>query len=234
MCLRKLEEWEGELSSNAECWICSGEDHAQRDRGICGMHILQFPWHVSESHRESGCRHTRAEVSLFASLNSASSVPCACAGLVSGLEVLAGGDTRSTPRADRRGPKGAPTPSVKHLLLPKTLGRMPETSTLELESGRAAQEAAALDLKVARRMFYGGFAGLPFLWFVAWVHFRSIAKLPTADPQLQTYVNRSLIGAIVGGLGFVAWVITVQTSWRSWGAFGQSIMLVIPEAVDEL
>ena len=198
------------------------------------MHILQFPWHVSESHRESGCRHTRA---LKSPCSQASTARQACRALVLDSSVgwrclLVATPAPRHPRADRRGPKGAPTPSVKHLW--KTLGRMPETSTLELESGRAAQEAAALDLKVARRMFYGGFAGLPFLWFVAWVHFRSIAKLPTADPQLQTYVNRSLIGAIVGGLGFVAWVITVQTSWRSWGAFGQSIMLVIPEAVDEL
>ena len=110
------------------------------------------------------------------------------------------------------------------------------SSTLELDGhqSQAREAAAALDLKVARRMFYGGFAGLPFLWFVAWVHFRPIAKLPSADPQLQTYVNRSLIGAIVGGLGFLAWVIAVQTSWRSWGAFGQSIMLVIPEGADDL
>lgn len=110
---------------------------------------------------------------------------------------------------------------------------------LELEGTSSAASSAtaaqaALDLKVARRMWYGGFAGLPWLWFVVWFHFRTPAKLPAADPQLQTYVQRSIIGAIIGGLFFVAWVIYVQLTWHTWGSFGQSFMLVIPEDADEL
>ena len=103
-----------------------------------------------------------------------------------------------------------------------------------LEMDSATSEAAALDLKVARRLFYGGFAGLPWLWFISWLHFRNAAKLPSADPQLATYARRSGIGALVGGLLFLAWVVTVQLSWRSWGEFGRSLMLVIPEEADEL
>mmetsp|Transcript_31345 Transcript_31345/g.81890 ORF Transcript_31345/g.81890 Transcript_31345/m.81890 type:complete len:122 (-) Transcript_31345:258-623(-) len=100
--------------------------------------------------------------------------------------------------------------------------------SLSLESAEP-DAAAALDLRVARRMFYGGFAALPFLWFVVWVHYRKTAEQPSADPRLATYVRSSLIGAISGGIAVLAWVIAVQISWQSWGEFGRSIMLVIPE-----
>ena len=78
-------------------------------------------------------------------------------------------------------------------------------------------------------MFYGGFAALPWLWFVAWLHYRKVAKHPHADPRLATYVHRSLIGAVCGGVAFIAWVVAVQLGWEHWGEFGKSIMLVIPE-----
>ena len=99
-----------------------------------------------------------------------------------------------------------------------------------------AQElaAAALDLKVARRMFYGGFAGLPWLWFVLWVHFRHIAMAPTADRRLRKYVDWSLYGTICGSALFIAWVTFVQLRWRSWSSFGMSFMLIVPETTDDL
>ena len=97
------------------------------------------------------------------------------------------------------------------------------------ESSAAATAAAALDLRVARRMYYGGFALLPWLWFINWFHFRNAARQPHADPQLATYVHRSLVGAVSGLVLFVAWVVTVSLSWESWGDFGRSIMMVVPE-----
>lgn len=98
--------------------------------------------------------------------------------------------------------------------------------------GSSVSEQAALDLRVARRMFYGGFAALPWLWFVAWVHFRKPARQPGADPQLKKYADRSLVGAICGGVALVAWIVAVQLSWHSWGDFGISIMLVVPDDGD--
>jgi hypothetical protein len=117
-----------------------------------------------------------------------------------------------------------------------TVGRR-EVSPLSVEATAQpatpeAAAAAALDLRVARYMFYGGFALLPWLWFIAWVHFRKVAKQPHADPRLATYVNRSLVGAVCGGVAFVAWVVTIQLSWQHWD-FARSIMLVVPED-DEL
>ena len=101
------------------------------------------------------------------------------------------------------------------------------STSLEIEASAATDRdaarvaSAALDLRVARRMFYGGFALLPWLWFVAWFHFRKVAKEPHADPRLATYVHRSLVGAISGGVVFVAWIVTVNLSWQSWGEFGR-------------
>ena len=91
------------------------------------------------------------------------------------------------------------------------------TAPLEFDAPAAAAEtnAAALDLKVARRLFYGGFAGLPWLWFIAWLHFRHAARLPSADPRLATYARRSGVGANRRPFN-LAWIIYVQT--RAGGA----------------
>ena len=89
-------------------------------------------------------------------------------------------------------------------------------------------KAAANDLRVAQLMFYGGFALLPWLWFVSWLHFRKAAKLPNAHPTLASYVRRSLVGSIIGGVLFGAWVITFSFSWRSWGEAGRALLLVTP------
>ena len=108
----------------------------------------------------------------------------------------------------------------------------PDSDSLEFEPSAAAA-AAALDVKVARRLWYGGFAGLPWLWLVNYLHFRHTARLPSADPDLEKYVYRSLCGAILGAVLFVGWVVYVQLSWRT-SSWLQSIMLVVPELSEEL
>lgn len=112
----------------------------------------------------------------------------------------------------------------------------PTSGTSDDETPRestSAESASQLDLRVARRMFYGGFLGLPWLWFVVWAHYRRVSKQPHADPRLATYVARSLVGAICGGVLLLLWIAAVQLSWHSWGSFGRAIMLIIPEG-DEL
>ena len=81
--------------------------------------------------------------------------------------------------------------------------------------------ANSLDLRVARRMFWWGFAALPGLWLLVWMHFRGAAKLPHSDPLLRVYVHRSLVGAACSGLLLACWVVLVQTSWREWEAEGK-------------
>ena len=105
---------------------------------------------------------------------------------------------------------------------------------MQLDAPTEAERQAAVDVKVARAMFFGGFAALPFLWLVAWVHFRKAAKLPHADPRLATYVQRCFAGAVLGGILFATWFVTVMVSWRSWGQFGRDLMLVLPWDAQEL
>ena len=110
-------------------------------------------------------------------------------------------------------------------------------SSLQLDetlSLSAAERQAALDLKVARYMFYGGFAALPWLWFVVWVHFRKVAREPHASPMLAVYARRSLIGSVLGGTLLLSWAITASLSWRSWGEAGRAIMLVAPDGGEGL
>ena len=62
------------------------------------------------------------------------------------------------------------------------------------------------------------------------LHFRTPAPLPSADPRLATYARRSGVGAIIGGLLFLAWIIYVQMTWRDWSeGTRRSLMLVVPE-----
>lgn len=111
-----------------------------------------------------------------------------------------------------------------------------DAARLRVERLQAIEEnlESQLDLKVVRAMFFGGFAALPFLWLVAFLHFRKAAKRPHADPRLALYVRRCLVGAVLGGLLFVTWVVVVSTSWRSWGQFGRDLMLVLPWDAQEL
>lgn len=96
------------------------------------------------------------------------------------------------------------------------------------------EKQAKQDVRVARAMFWGGFAALPFLWFVAYLHFRRAALLPHADIRLALYVRRCRTGALAGGVILFIWLTMVSLCWRSWGQFGRTLMLVLPEEAMEL
>ena len=82
--------------------------------------------------------------------------------------------------------------------------------------------AAADDLRVVRRLFYGGFALLPWLWFVGWVQFRASARKPDADPRLASLVRSCLVGAVASAVAFAGWVALV----RSWPGLGAALALL--------
>ena len=90
------------------------------------------------------------------------------------------------------------------------------------------QRVRELDLKVARRMFWWGFALLPGLWLLVWVHFRQAVKQPGSDPRLRLYVHRSLVGAACSGVLLSCWVALVQSHWREWEDRWQWLMVVAP------
>lgn len=78
-------------------------------------------------------------------------------------------------------------------------------------------------------LFFAGFLGLPWLWFVNWMHYRRSAP-PASDPLVQVYARRSLVGSLFGLVAFLAYFTTVQATWRQWAT---GIMVNAPEAKDE-
>ena len=76
--------------------------------------------------------------------------------------------------------------------------------------------------RVVRRLFYGGFALLPWLWFVGWVQFRASARKPDADPRLASLVRSCFVGAVASAVAFAAWVALV----RSWPGLGAALALL--------
>jgi hypothetical protein len=85
--------------------------------------------------------------------------------------------------------------------------------------------ATSQEFKDCRLLFIVGFLGLPWLWFVNWLHFRKLS-----DPHVQVYARRSLIGSVIGLVVFVAYFSTMQLTWRSWAT---EMMVYAPQSRDE-
>ncbi|RHY55458.1 hypothetical protein DYB35_001461 [Aphanomyces astaci] len=100
------------------------------------------------------------------------------------------------------------------------------------------------DSSVAKKMFFGGLALLPWLWAVNVFHYRAQFLDGTIDPKtticasvfeyLRAFgfmmffigVRRSFAGFVFVTLIFVAWVVTFQLSWKANG--WQKLLLVVP------
>lgn len=87
----------------------------------------------------------------------------------------------------------------------------------------------AQELRECRMLFFAGFLGLPWLWFVNWFHYRRCVP-PESDPRVRVYAQRSLVGSISGLVLYLAYVATAQAMWRSWPA---SFMINAPARPDE-
>ncbi|KAL9965066.1 hypothetical protein ACROYT_G028796 [Oculina patagonica] len=86
-------------------------------------------------------------------------------------------------------------------------------------------------VNLCRKYFLGGFALLPFLWFVNIVwFFREAFIRPafTGQSKLKSYVIKSGIGFLVWFAGLTAWILIYQKYRASWGEIGDRISFVIP------
>uniref|UniRef100_A0A6U1LMJ5 Gamma-secretase subunit PEN-2 n=1 Tax=Fibrocapsa japonica TaxID=94617 RepID=A0A6U1LMJ5_9STRA len=89
-------------------------------------------------------------------------------------------------------------------------------------------EAQKQDVDNARKMFYGGFLLLPWLWVVsAWYHYPQV-KQRRCHPDLRKWVLGSITCACVAGILVITWVLTVHQNWKSWGA--TSMMVSAPDS----
>ncbi|ETV91697.1 hypothetical protein H310_13766 [Aphanomyces invadans] len=82
------------------------------------------------------------------------------------------------------------------------------------------------DSSVAKKMFFGGLALLPWLWAVNVFHYRAQFVDGTIDPKTTIWVRRSFVGFVIVTLIFTAWVVTFQLSWKTNG--WQKLLLVVP------
>ena len=86
-------------------------------------------------------------------------------------------------------------------------------------------------LNLCRKYFYGGFAFLPFLWFINCVWFfrdAFIREQFEEQKTLQKFVIRSAVGAVVWTAGLAAWITIYQINRASWGEIGDKISFIIP------
>eukprot|EP00611_Tribonema_gayanum_P022929 TRINITY_DN4711_c0_g1_i1.p2 TRINITY_DN4711_c0_g1~~TRINITY_DN4711_c0_g1_i1.p2 ORF type:complete len:103 (-),score=8.90 TRINITY_DN4711_c0_g1_i1:192-500(-) len=92
------------------------------------------------------------------------------------------------------------------------------------------QQAAdsAEQIKRARMLFVGGCALLPWLWVCSVCYNWHSWRAGLLDPDAAKWTRRSAIGAAASSVVFVAWVVLMQTSWRSWGGGFLQYMAVVP------
>ncbi|XP_027049120.1 gamma-secretase subunit PEN-2-like [Pocillopora verrucosa] len=86
-------------------------------------------------------------------------------------------------------------------------------------------------VNLCRKYFLGGFALLPFLWFINVVWFFREAFIKptfTGQSKLKSYVIKSAVGFLIWFAGLTAWIIIYQKYRASWGEFGDKISFVIP------
>lgn len=94
------------------------------------------------------------------------------------------------------------------------------------------QDQDKLDL--CRKYYYGGFALLPFLWFINAVWFFNEAFRQPSYPQqkqIRSYVIRSGIGAVVWTIAIIAWIVTFQLNRADWGATADYMSFIMPKGI---
>lgn len=70
--------------------------------------------------------------------------------------------------------------------------------------------------KIARRMFYWGFAFLPWLWLTnVWLFWHEFRGRPGCDPEVKKHTRWSAIGFTVASCIFIPWSMLYITAGAS-------------------
>lgn len=89
-------------------------------------------------------------------------------------------------------------------------------------------------LDLCRKYYLGGFALLPFLWFVnsVWFFREAFLKEPyDQQKQIRTYVIRSMIGTVIWIAIITTWVTIFQLYRADWGETADRISFIIPKGI---
>ena len=114
-----------------------------------------------------------------------------------------------------------PPSSTYHIIAPS---KMPSASTEDPDRPSEIEPSEIEIEAVARKMFYGGCALLPWLWLVNIIYFRKLYFSPECPPGVKKWVGRSSIGFLVVTTLWIIWCIIFQTTYKSWG----TALLVVP------
>eukprot|EP00011_Vannellida_sp_DIVA3-517-6-12_P002349 CAMPEP_0114622592 /NCGR_PEP_ID=MMETSP0168-20121206/9817_1 /TAXON_ID=95228 ORGANISM="Vannella sp., Strain DIVA3 517/6/12" /NCGR_SAMPLE_ID=MMETSP0168 /ASSEMBLY_ACC=CAM_ASM_000044 /LENGTH=100 /DNA_ID=CAMNT_0001833813 /DNA_START=73 /DNA_END=371 /DNA_ORIENTATION=- len=94
--------------------------------------------------------------------------------------------------------------------------------------GQDVRRSKKKTVAVSRVMFIGGFFLLPFLWIANFFYFRKILTHPDAPKEAKAYVVASLAMGVLAFACLLAWFLTYEIMWNSWGVFGETISLYYP------
>ena len=114
-----------------------------------------------------------------------------------------------------------PAHTALNLIAPS---KMPSASTEDPDRPSEIEPSEIEIEAVARKMFYGGCALLPWLWLVNIIYFRKLYFSPECPPGVKKWVGRSSIGFLVVTTLWIIWCIIFQTTYKSWG----TALLVVP------
>ncbi|KAI9917131.1 hypothetical protein PsorP6_013364 [Peronosclerospora sorghi] len=83
------------------------------------------------------------------------------------------------------------------------------------------------DEAVAKKMFLGGLAFLPWLHLVNVIFYRKEFFDPSIDSSVTFWVRRSFMGFCFWTVLFISWVLLFQLKWKDFGWY--SILMVVPD-----
>ncbi|ELU01672.1 hypothetical protein CAPTEDRAFT_164221 [Capitella teleta] len=89
-------------------------------------------------------------------------------------------------------------------------------------------------LDLCRKYYLGGFAFLPFLWFINSVWFFKDAFIKESydqQKQIKTYVIRSMIGTAIWVAVISTWVTVFQLYRADWGETADRMSFIIPKGI---
>lgn len=103
-------------------------------------------------------------------------------------------------------------------------------------------------VSISKKMFYGGFAFLPFLWLVNFIYFYKTSRKPYAPNELKKCKKRKrkkksliliiLVDIYLSLTGCIFWFILLTTWYAlfvnkrvAWGEGGDRITVVIPKGI---
>jgi len=85
-------------------------------------------------------------------------------------------------------------------------------------------------LNISKKMFYGGFAFLPWLWLVNWIYFHQVLKQrPGLPDKIHFYVKWSLRGSMIWAILIAIWIIVFQTNRVKWGHHIDGLYVTVPK-----